>query len=108
MLIEPELEMGLLQHAIAIATVAHGEQTRRGDLELYINHPLRVARMVRDAGYDEITQAIAVLHDVAEDTKYDLGTLRNLFMGHDCVDVLMHGIWLLTKTPEVAWRTMGT
>ena len=99
MLIEPELEMGLLQHAIAIATVAHGEQTRRGDLELYINHPLRVARMVRDAGYDEITQAIAVLHDVVEDTKYDLDTLRNLFMGHDCVDVLMHGIWLLTKTP---------
>ncbi len=58
----------MLIESIELATRAHHGQVRLGSGDPYIVHPLRVARLVRNAGGDEDMQAAAVLHDVLEDT----------------------------------------
>lgn len=56
-----------LANAIALAARYHRGQTdKRG--EPYILHPLRVMNAVREAGYDERFQIVAVCHDLLEDT----------------------------------------
>jgi (p)ppGpp synthase/HD superfamily hydrolase len=59
--------------AIVLAVRAHRGQRDRGRPALpYVTHPLRVM-----SAFDEPElQMIAVLHDVAEDTVYDLERLR--------------------------------
>jgi (p)ppGpp synthase/HD superfamily hydrolase len=42
-------------------------------------HPLEVARLVRESGADEETVAAAVLHDVLEDTDVDPGEIEAKF-----------------------------
>jgi hypothetical protein len=60
----------LLDTAIVTATKAHVGQTDKQGVP-YIFHPLRVAELVRRSGGTEIQQAVAVFHDVIEDTRYD-------------------------------------
>ena len=55
-----------LQKAVRTARVGYNELYRRGNDEPYFNHPARVAKNVRLAGYDEETQAAAYLHDIIE------------------------------------------
>jgi len=56
----------LLNKAIEIASIAHVGQTRFGNGESYILHPLRV--MMKMKSLDE--KIVAVLHDVVEDTEW--------------------------------------
>lgn len=51
-----------------IAVRAHGCQMRRGTMELYSCHPIRVALDVQQMGGGEQAIAAALLHDVLEDT----------------------------------------
>lgn len=55
-----------LDHAILLAVQAHAEQVDKAGLP-YILHPLRVMNSVHPHGLDAM--AVAVLHDVLEDTK---------------------------------------
>ena len=64
-----------MQQVLQIAVVAHRDQVRRGSDVPYIVHPLMVARIVEEAGFDEITVAAALLHDVIEDTPITLNEL---------------------------------
>lgn len=64
--------MNLLDAAIYIATEAHRGDVNKHDGELYIHHPQRIAINLRDAGYSEIYQAVAWMHDVVEDTTWTL------------------------------------
>lgn len=57
----------MLAQAIAFASVKHQNQTRR-DGTPYIYHPMKVAEIVKTAGYGISYQIVAVFHDLLEDT----------------------------------------
>jgi (p)ppGpp synthase/HD superfamily hydrolase len=51
------------------ATIAHGDQMRKGEKDSYIIHPTRVVKMLQSIGVkDQEVLAAAWLHDVLEDT----------------------------------------
>ena len=55
-----------------MARTAHASQNRSSG-ELYINHPIAVARIVADIGLDEVSIVAALLHDAVEDTEITIG-----------------------------------
>ena len=68
----------LVIRAYEVASVAHEGQFRRtGDK--YISHPLKVAEILADLGMGGETLAAALLHDVAEDTEYNLEAIERDF-----------------------------
>jgi len=56
-----------LDAALQFATEKHAGQTRIGG-EPYISHPVSVAKMLREEGYDEEYQIAGLFHDLLEDT----------------------------------------
>ena len=61
----------LTKKAMKLCCEAHKDQTDKSGFP-YVHHPLHVAESMPD----EITAAVALLHDVAEDTPYTLDDLR--------------------------------
>lgn len=57
-----------LARALEFATVAHGDQTRKGTTIPYISHLLQVSGLVLEWGGDVEQATAALLHDVVEDT----------------------------------------
>lgn len=80
----------MLASAIALAAHKHQNQMRKEGTP-YIYHPLHVAHMVAEAGYDIHYQVVALLHDVLEDTDTTADEL-SLF-GEDIVQAVI----LLTR-----------
>lgn len=70
--------MTLFERATELATHAHRGQKRKYSGDPYIVHPLRVAELVRRLGFHENYQAVAVLHDVIEDTAGTLDEIAEL------------------------------
>jgi len=67
--------------AYELAARAHGDQRRRSG-EPFVTHAVAVATILAElmgAGVDETLLEAALLHDVVEDTKVDLATLRRSF-----------------------------
>ena len=79
--------------AITLASKRHEGQVRRNGTP-YIYHPLTVAKMVAQAGYDEKYVITAVLHDILEDTDTTEDEIEELF-GRDILAAL-----LLVTRPE--------
>ena len=71
-------ETPLWMAAASMAARAHGGQTRRDGRTPYVAHCFRVAMVVRDVFEcdDEVCLAIALLHDVIEDTPADYDNVR--------------------------------
>jgi (p)ppGpp synthase/HD superfamily hydrolase len=69
--------MDKIKIAIEMATKYHGQQ-KYGD-EPYINHLKRVYKSVKDAGYGEDYQIVALLHDIIEDTNVGYDQIERLF-----------------------------
>ena len=69
-----------LANAIQFAKLAHEGQTRKYTGEPYFNHPFRVMlSAVRYGCLDEDILCACVLHDVVEDTRYDLTDINMKF-----------------------------
>lgn len=85
---------------IRIAEKAHGSQSDKCGY-LYLYHPLQVATELAYRGHDEITQAIAIGHDLFEDTVYTdnllKGTLAREGIDQGAIDEVVKGINLMTK-----------
>ena len=82
----------LLARADAIAVEAHEGQTDKAGVA-YIGHPRRVARRVRGAGGTVAAQAVALLHDVLEDSSFTADDLRARAIPEDVVA----GVQAMTK-----------
>jgi (p)ppGpp synthase/HD superfamily hydrolase len=89
------LQMSIQLRASFFANVAHDGQTR-SDGSMYINHPVRVAAILRRYNViDEEILAIAYLHDVIEDCDVTEEQLVKYFGGY-----VAHGVRQLTNMIE--------
>ena len=72
--------MNIREKAKLFAIKAHKGQIRKSDKEKpMIIHPINVANILSEYGYDDNVVAAAYLHDVIEDTKYTKEDLLNEF-----------------------------
>ncbi len=69
------------EEALKFAAKAHGDQKRKYTDELYIEHPKRVAEIVRSVSLSPEMICAAYLHDVVEDTPVSLEEIKNKFGG---------------------------
>jgi len=77
--------MNNLEKAIQVAVEAHSGDTDKAGAT-YIRHPLRLMQQMDT----ETERVVAVLHDVVEDTPYDLGDIEEKFDAEirDAVDAV--------------------
>lgn len=68
----------LIAHAFRVAREAHGSQTRKSG-EPYILHPLAIAKTLATMHMDAPSIAVAMLHDVLEDTSLTYEDLLQKF-----------------------------
>lgn len=71
-----DLSASITRSALAFAAHCHAGQRRESDDALFVEHPLEVARLLRDAGCSGVVVAAGLLHDVVENTAVSLGELR--------------------------------
>jgi guanosine-3',5'-bis(diphosphate) 3'-pyrophosphohydrolase len=70
----------LVRAALEKARQAHEGQVRNGSGGMpYVEHPVRVAALLDEQGYDQEALAAALLHDVIEDSDMTLDEVRELF-----------------------------
>jgi len=82
----------LVKKAYEYAKKLHGNQRRKDGL-LYISHPVEVALILADLGFDEDVVSAALLHDVVEDCNCSLEILTTEFNSEvaemvDCVSAI--------------------
>lgn len=85
-----------IKKAYDLAHDAHKDQRRRSG-EPYIMHPVAVAKILFKLGMDNECIVGALLHDVVEDTEYDLNYIRSMF--GDDVALLVDGVTKLGQIP---------
>jgi len=78
--------------ALAFAAEKHAEQRRR-DKSPYILHPIKVAMILEDNGYDFRYQIVGLFHDLLEDTDTSIDELKNY-----CDEEMIVAIQLVTKS----------
>jgi GTP pyrophosphokinase len=90
----PKSDLSVLSRAYETAEKAHrGQQRKSGDP--YITHPVAVATILAELGFDGATLAAALLHDTVEDTEYSLDQLRGEY--GDEIAMLVDGVTKLDK-----------
>jgi HD domain len=65
--------------ALEFADERHAGQRREVDGAPFVMHPLEVAGLLHDAGYEDDVVAAGVLHEVIEDTSAERSDLEQLF-----------------------------
>ena len=93
----PDIEQ--VRQAIAFSRAAHEGQTRQSG-ELYVTHPIEVARILTRFRLDVPTIVAALLHDVVEDTEITAAEIGSQF--GECVQTLVLG---LSKLESVSFET---
>ena len=85
-----------IKKAYELAKKAHKNQKRRSG-EPYIMHPVAVAEILLKLGMDNECIVAALLHDVVEDTEYDIDYIKENF--GENVALLVDGVTKLGKIP---------
>ncbi|MEN5073849.1 bifunctional (p)ppGpp synthetase/guanosine-3',5'-bis(diphosphate) 3'-pyrophosphohydrolase [Isoptericola cucumis] len=90
----PKSDLSVLERAYATAERCHrGQERKSGDP--YITHPVAVATILAELGFDGATLAAALLHDTVEDTEYGLEELTREY-GEE-IAMLVDGVTKLDK-----------
>jgi len=92
-------DIPLITRAYEMAEQAH-EGVPRASGEPYICHPVCVAGILVDLGMDTDSIAAALLHDVVEDTDFEIKDIKKRF-GQD-IALLVDGVTKLGKIPFVS------
>jgi (p)ppGpp synthase/HD superfamily hydrolase len=95
--IDPAAEVEQSAAALRFARRVHLGQHRKQTDEQFVEHPIAVARLLSDAGYDEPVIVAAYLHDVVEKTKVETDEIRQRF-GDGAAEV----VDALSEDPSVA------
>jgi (p)ppGpp synthase/HD superfamily hydrolase len=93
----PPITMNLIQLAEDIATKAHDGQFRRDGVTPYMTHPVAVATRLK--GESETVIAVALLHDILEDTDTRVIHLFNAGLPRDVIDTVV----MLTKAEDCSY-----
>ncbi len=91
---QPNADVDLVRRAYDLAHSAH-EGQKRASGEEYIIHPLCVAKILTELQIDAVTITAALLHDVVEDTIYDIKQMEEMFGAE--VAMLIDGVTKLGK-----------
>lgn len=90
-----EESIAVIDKAFNLANEAHGEQKRKSG-EPYIIHPIAVSTILFDElGMDMPSVAAAILHDVVEDTEYELSDIKEQF--GDEIALLVDGVTKINR-----------
>lgn len=89
----------MISRAKAFATKAHEGQQRKISNESYIQHPVRVANILKKAHVSKEIICAAYLHDVVEDTPYSLDEIEEEFGPRIAELVAAH-----TEDKEKSWQ----
>lgn len=84
----------MTKKALKLCFDAHREQTDKSGLP-YVFHPFHLAEQMQD----EKTTAVALLHDVVEDSDYTLADLREMGFCEEVVEAVA----LMTHAPDVPY-----
>jgi (p)ppGpp synthase/HD superfamily hydrolase len=77
--LESPADSELAGAALRFARRVHLGQHRKQTHEQFVQHPIAVARLLSDFGYDGAVLAAAYLHDVVEKTDVELDEIRERF-----------------------------
>jgi HD domain len=69
----------LIRSAMKFAACCHASQRRASDQAPFIEHPVEVARLLRDAGCPDVVIAAGLLHDVLENSPTSVAELTACF-----------------------------
>lgn len=83
-----------LTSVLLFATEKHKTQIRKFNAEPYINHPIRVSKIVNEFTLDKLVIATALLHDTIEDTDTNREEIETNF-GKEVADM----VYDLTNDP---------
>ncbi|WP_100012195.1 HD domain-containing protein [Lentibacillus sediminis] len=87
------------QQARDFAEKAHHGQTRKNSDSPYITHPIRVAERLEQAGFSDELVCAGYLHDVVEDTPYEIEDIEESFGKRAAELVAAH-----TEDKSKSWR----
>jgi GTP pyrophosphokinase len=85
--LQPRSDSELAGAALRFARRAHLGQHRKQTSEQFVEHPIAVARLLRDSGFDDEIIVAAYLHDVVEKTEIGLPEIRERF-GPDVAEMV--------------------
>ncbi|MFB4168027.1 HD domain-containing protein [Virgibacillus sp. JSM 102003] len=89
----------MIQRAKAFAEKAHEGQKRKSSDAKYITHPIRVAERLEKSGFSEEVICAGYLHDVVEDTSYEIGDIESVFGPR-----IAHLVAAHTEDKSKSWR----
>jgi len=90
----PNVDIKLLDKAYLTAKKYHGDQLRKSG-EPFIIHPLSVGMILADIELDQTSITAAILHDVVEDTEYNLEKVTSEF--GNSIARIINGVTKLDK-----------
>jgi len=93
------MKINIIKTALRIAIEAHKNQTRKGDDQPYIIHPVMVALKLTNYNFPDKVIAAALTHDVLEDTDYPVEKLRK-----ELGDEVLEIIKAVTNDQSLPWE----